>query len=145
MPTCYQLIGVPGSGKSTWVQNQTWASDCVIVSTDNLVEQYAQSLGKTYNEVFKSYMPTAVELMAQQVVAAREQGVLQGLAGAWLLNRMLQNNEQPAPPPVTVAPPPPVYVYPSPPPQVYYRQPMCYNVPYYDQFGRLAYYRQICR
>ena len=74
MPTCYQLIGVPGSGKSTWVQNQTWASDCVIVSTDNLVEQYAQSLGKTYNEVFKSYMPTAVELMAQQVVAAREQG-----------------------------------------------------------------------
>ena len=75
----------------------------------------------------------------------REQGVLQGLAGAWLLNRMLQNTEQQQPPPVTVAPPPPVYVYPSPPPQVYYRQPMCYNVPYYDQFGRLAYYRQICR
>ena len=74
MPVCYQLVGVPGSGKSTWVQNQTWASDCVIVSTDNLVEQYAQSQGKTYNEVFKSYMPIAVKLMAEQVVAAREQG-----------------------------------------------------------------------
>ena len=75
----------------------------------------------------------------------REQGVLQGLAGAWLLNRMLQNNEQPAPPPVTVAPPPPVYVYPEPPPTVYYYRPRCHTVPYYDQFGRLAYYRQICR
>lgn len=74
MPVCYQLVGVPGSGKSTWVQNQTWASDCVIVSTDNLVEQYAQSQGKTYNEVFKSYMPIAVKLMAEQVVTAREQG-----------------------------------------------------------------------
>lgn len=74
MPVCYQLVGVPGSGKSTWVQNQTWASDCVIVSTDNLVEQYAQSQGKTYNEVFKSYMPIAVKLMSEQVVAAREQG-----------------------------------------------------------------------
>ena len=74
MPVCYQLVGVPGSGKSTWVQNQTWASDCVIVSTDNLVEQYAQSQEKTYNEVFKSYMPIAVKLMAEQVMAAREQG-----------------------------------------------------------------------
>lgn len=74
MPICYQLIGVPGSGKSTWVQNQTWSGDCVIVSTDNFVEQYAQSQGKTYNEVFKSYMPTAVKLMAEQVVQARAAG-----------------------------------------------------------------------
>jgi len=29
---------------------------------------------KTYSEVFKDYMPTAVELMAQQVVRAREHG-----------------------------------------------------------------------
>lgn len=74
MPKCYQLIGIPGSGKSTWISNQDWAGDCVVVSTDNHVEDYAKSVGKTYSEVFADYMPTAVELMAQDVVRAREQG-----------------------------------------------------------------------
>lgn len=74
MAKCYQLIGVPGAGKSTWIENQSWAKDCVIVSTDNHVEAYAKSEGKTYNEVFKDYMPTAVDLMAKDVVEAREQG-----------------------------------------------------------------------
>lgn len=74
MPKCYQLIGVPGAGKSTWVKNQAWALNCIIVSTDNHVEAYAKSVGKTYNEVFKDYMPTAVDLMAKDVVAAREAG-----------------------------------------------------------------------
>jgi predicted kinase len=74
MPVCYQLIGVPGSGKSTWVANQPWAKDCVIVSTDNHVDAYARSSGKTYNEVFSDYMPTAVNLMADDVVRARTAG-----------------------------------------------------------------------
>ena len=72
MAKCYQLIGVPGSGKSTWISNQSWAKDCVIISTDNHVEAYANSVGKTYNEVFKDYMPVAVDLMAKDVVDARE-------------------------------------------------------------------------
>jgi predicted kinase len=71
---CYQLIGVPGSGKSTWIKSQDWAKDCVIVSTDNFVELEAAAQGKTYNEVFKEYMPTAVELMCQAVITAREEG-----------------------------------------------------------------------
>ena len=74
MPRCYQLIGVPGAGKSTWIQNQDWAQHCAIVSTDNHVEQEAQRQGRTYNEVFKDYMPTAVKLMADDVVNAREAG-----------------------------------------------------------------------
>ena len=74
MAKCYQLIGVPGAGKSTWITNQEWAKDCVVVSTDNHVEAYAKSVGKTYNEVFADYMPTAVDLMAQDVINAREQG-----------------------------------------------------------------------
>lgn len=74
MPKLYVLVGVPGSGKSTWANNQTWAEDCVIVSTDNHVQKYAESVGKTYNDVFKDYMPTAVELMADDVVAARKAG-----------------------------------------------------------------------
>jgi predicted kinase len=74
MPKCYQLVGVPASGKSTWVSNQDWIEDCVIVSTDEFVEAYAESVGKTYSEVFNDYMPTAVKLMADKVVDAREQG-----------------------------------------------------------------------
>ena len=74
MPTCYQLIGVPGVGKSTWVHNQDWLLGLTIVSTDPFVEDYARAQGKTYSEVFKDYMPTAVNLMADQVVFAREHG-----------------------------------------------------------------------
>ena len=74
MPKCYQLIGVPGAGKSTWITKQEWAKDCVVVSTDEFVEDYAKEVGSTYNEVFEDYMPTAVKLMADKVVRAREAG-----------------------------------------------------------------------
>lgn len=74
MPTAYILVGVPGSGKSTWVRNQKWANNCVYVSTDRFVEQYARRAKKTYSEVFDDYMPRAVKRMAAQVVRAREQG-----------------------------------------------------------------------
>jgi predicted kinase len=72
MNTCYQLIGVPGSGKSTWVEDQDWAIPCAKVSTDKWVEIYAKEVGRTYSEVFVNFMPTAVDLMAKEVVAARE-------------------------------------------------------------------------
>lgn len=68
---CYQLIGVPGAGKSTWVKNQEWLQGVPVVSTDNFVEAYAREQGKTYNEVFKDYMPIAVRLMANQALICR--------------------------------------------------------------------------
>ena len=74
MPCCYQLIGVPGAGKSTWIKTQEWSGDCVVVSTDEFVEDYAKECGYTYSEVFDDYMPTAVRLMADKVVRAREAG-----------------------------------------------------------------------
>jgi predicted kinase len=74
MPKCYQLIGVPASGKSTWIKNQDWTLGLTVVSTDNFVEDYAKTQGKTYSEVFDEYMPTAVDLMAKVVVHAREHG-----------------------------------------------------------------------
>jgi predicted kinase len=74
MPKCYQLVGVPASGKSTWVGAQEWAGDCVVVSTDEFVEDYAKECGSTYSEVFADYMPTAVKLMAEKVIRAREAG-----------------------------------------------------------------------
>jgi len=67
MPKCYQLIGVPAAGKSTWYKNQDWLGedkkDHKYVSTDQHVEGYAQDQGKTYSEVFAEYMPTAIEQM----------------------------------------------------------------------------------
>ena len=74
MAKCYQLIGVPGSGKSTWIDTQDWALSCAKVSTDKWVEIYAKEVGKTYSQVFVDFMPTAVDLMAKEVVAAREMG-----------------------------------------------------------------------
>ena len=50
MPKCYQLVGVPGAGKSTWVNSQEWAKDCAYISTDHHVERQAEFEGKTYNE-----------------------------------------------------------------------------------------------
>ena len=73
MARCYQLIGIPGSGKTTWVQNQDWFKECVYVSTDIWVELEAERQGKTYSEVFEEYMPKAVNIMSAQVVDARDQ------------------------------------------------------------------------
>lgn len=74
MPKCYQLIGVPGSGKTTWYNTQDWAVTCAYVSTDKWVDIYAKEVGRTYSQVFADFMPTAVELMAKEVVLARDSG-----------------------------------------------------------------------
>jgi predicted kinase len=70
----YVLVGVPGSGKSTWAMNQDWASDCAYVSTDKHVETHAKLLDMTYSEVFDDFMPSAVRMMAAEVELAREAG-----------------------------------------------------------------------
>ena len=75
MPKLYMLIGVPGSGKSTWYQNQEfWMSDVAYISTDKYVEEWAETVGKTYAEVFEEYMPVAVAKMAGAVNGARDAG-----------------------------------------------------------------------
>lgn len=73
-PTAYILVGVPGSGKSTWVNKQQLTKDYAYISTDKFVEAYARSVNKTYSEVFQFFMPEAVKLMADEVVQAREAG-----------------------------------------------------------------------
>ena len=74
MPKCYQLVGVPGSGKSTWVSEQEWAGECAYISTDTYVEEFAKNMGKTYSEVFNEVMPECVKYMTGDVVHAREAG-----------------------------------------------------------------------
>jgi predicted kinase len=74
MPKVYVLVGVPGSGKSTWIAQQEWARDCSIVSTDRWIEMFARELGRTYSEVFDLFMPAAVRAMSAQVALAQQQG-----------------------------------------------------------------------
>lgn len=74
MPKCYQLIGVPGSGKSTWYTNQDWMKDMVYISTDVYVEKFARRMGKTYTEVFDQVMPRAIRLMMRAVRKAELEG-----------------------------------------------------------------------
>ena len=74
MNKLYVMVGVPGSGKSTWISNQHWASDCEVISTDAHVEAYAQANGKTYSEVFEEFMPEAISNMLDDVVYARDNG-----------------------------------------------------------------------
>lgn len=52
------LVGVPASGKSTFLKNDNTV-DAEVLSTDNLIEEYAASQGKTYSEVFKEYVGIA--------------------------------------------------------------------------------------
>ena len=74
MPTSYIMVGVPASGKSTWIKNQHFPEDTVVISTDAFVEAYAEQVGKTYSEVFEEYMPTAIDKMMDQVVDAVANG-----------------------------------------------------------------------
>jgi len=74
IPKLYVLVGVPGSGKSTWHSEQDWLQDAAYISTDRYVEEFAKSMGKTYSEVFKEVMPECVNLMVGDVVVARESG-----------------------------------------------------------------------
>jgi predicted kinase len=68
------MVGVPGSGKSTWIAQQEWARDCVVVSTDRWIEIFAREVGRTYSEVFDLFMPAAVRAMSAQVALAQQQG-----------------------------------------------------------------------
>ena len=67
MPKVYMLIGVPASGKSTWLANQEWAKDIPVVSSDRFIDEYAAKEGKTYNDVFADYVKIATRLMDNQV------------------------------------------------------------------------------
>jgi predicted kinase len=74
MPKLYMLIGVPGSGKSTWIANQEWSKDCAVVSSDRYIDEEAKRLGKTYSDIFKDYVNIATRLMDNHVLVAQANG-----------------------------------------------------------------------
>lgn len=66
-PKLYVLIGLPGSGKSTWTSNflkQNASLEFTIVSSDEIIERYAIERGKTYSEVFPDVSGFAITEMS---------------------------------------------------------------------------------
>lgn len=68
MPTLFMLIGVPGSGKTTWIKNNK--HNAVVLSTDDYIERVAEKQGKTYSEVFKDAIGPATDQMEKDLIQA---------------------------------------------------------------------------
>jgi len=71
MPTVYMMVGVPGSGKSTWVANQNFDwNNTMVVSTDAIIDRRAAAQGKTYSNVFQDEIKSATAEMNQNLRTA---------------------------------------------------------------------------
>jgi predicted kinase len=77
MPELLMLIGVPGSGKSTWITNQGyWDHKTVmILSTDNFIQSVANGEKKTYSEVFTKAIKPAEDHLKYCLKVAIDSGM----------------------------------------------------------------------
>lgn len=75
-PEIIVLVGLPGSGKSTWIKNTLAKSDLdyVVVSSDDEIERMAAADGKTYDDVFQKYIGRATGMMKQNFKDAVNNG-----------------------------------------------------------------------
>ena len=73
---CTFLVGAPGAGKSTWMQNQDWLEDTYIASTDDIIENIADQYGLTYNEAFKDVVGFAEKVMWRELEMSAKDGDL---------------------------------------------------------------------
>lgn len=73
-PNMYMLIGLPGTGKSTWWNRYPNETGVAYISSDAIIERIAANTGKTYNEVFKTAVKVAEKEMYQQVEDAVKAG-----------------------------------------------------------------------
>lgn len=67
-PEIIIMVGLPGSGKSTWRDNFVANSDkdYVIVSSDDEIERMAQADGTDYTSGFKKYIGAATGIVKQK-------------------------------------------------------------------------------
>ena len=74
MPKCTLLVGVPGSGKSTWLLDREYIEDQYIASTDDIIESIAFGFGLTYDEGFKDLIKFAEKVMWKELADFAEDG-----------------------------------------------------------------------
>lgn len=69
------LVGLPGTGKSTWLQKEGLNEKArFIYSTDLYLESIAAELGKTYSEVHGEYFDAAQKFMDDMLAVAIKLG-----------------------------------------------------------------------
>lgn len=73
-PVLYMLVGVPGSGKTSWIDTAEFQKghDTIIVSTDDYIEQIASLRNTTYDKVFKELIKDAERHMYEDLSWAIE-------------------------------------------------------------------------
>lgn len=64
-PPAFVLVGLPGSGKSTWAKTHPRRFE--IASTDKYIEDFAREKNITYAQAFKKYFRKSQKLMKAQV------------------------------------------------------------------------------
>ena len=70
------LVGLPCSGKSTFIQNvvSEFKDDYKVISTDNIIEDRAILQNKTYNQIFKDEIKSATAEMNARVLDSIKSG-----------------------------------------------------------------------
>ena len=70
-PTCYVMVGLPASGKSTRVQQMCRMDpDAFVYSTDRFIEDAAACFGVTYDKAFEDNIKTATKVMNEMLDSA---------------------------------------------------------------------------
>lgn len=77
MSELVMLVGIPTSGKSTYVEKlkklDYW-KDAVVLSTDSYIEKEAKRMGLTYNQVFDDVIDNATRELELQLTMAKDKG-----------------------------------------------------------------------
>lgn len=69
------IVGLPGSGKSTWIKENVFDPKVRILSTDNIIQDYADTHGMTYNECFEDQIGEATKTFFNSINEAVKDGV----------------------------------------------------------------------
>lgn len=72
---CTILVGVPGSGKSTWLEQHYDDETAWFMSTDDIIQDIADMYGMTYSEAFPDLIKFADKVMWQDFESSARRGV----------------------------------------------------------------------
>jgi len=75
-PTLWFLVGLPGSGKSTWVQSRLLnnITPTHIASTDDVLERFAREDGTSYSIAHRTRFKDAEREFKAEMILAAQQG-----------------------------------------------------------------------
>ncbi len=75
-PTIFILVGLPATGKSTWVREyfKTCVTPTVVASTDDILERFAAEDGTSYAVAHATRFKEAEKLFKQTIMDAAREG-----------------------------------------------------------------------